>query len=149
MKAFVLIGPPGAGKSTYAKQLAKEHNAVVICGDLLRDQLEATGDFEPCWIQIWDNVEESIEENCGLPIILDGTYCRPDYRAEALTLLNTYGYTQVEAIVVNPPLEICIQQNQQRQRQVPEHIIKEMHSSLQRTLRNLHNEGFDYVTEVA
>ena len=148
MRAFVLVGIPGAGKSTYAKQLAEKHHAVIICGDLLRDQLQTTGDYEPCWVQIWDSVEESIEENCGLPLILDGTHCRPDYRAEAITLLNTYGYTQVEAVLVNPSLETCIRQNKQRQRQVPEHIITEMHSSLQRTLRSLHDEGFDYITTV-
>ena len=62
MKAFVMVGVPGSGKSTYAEKLAKEQNAVIISGDDIRDQLEASGITDPCWSEIWNLVEDEVAE---------------------------------------------------------------------------------------
>lgn len=148
MKAFVMVGAPGAGKSTYAEKLAKEHNAVVISGDDVRSKLYGSPDIHGEWDEIWSYIEALVADATGRSVILDGTHYRTDYRQEAITLLKSYGYSEVEAVVVNPSLATCIARDFKRKRHVPDYVIKEMHATLQRTLPNICNEGFSYITEV-
>lgn len=143
-----MVGAPGAGKSTYAKQLAKEHNAVVISGDDVRTKLYGSAEIQGEWGEIWDRIEMLVADAAGRSVILDGTHYRTDYRQEAITLLRSYGYSQVEAVVVNPSLATCIARDFKRKRHVPDYVIKEMHATLQRSLPNICNEGFSYITEV-
>ena len=144
-----MVGAPGAGKSTYAKQLAKTHNAVVISGDDIRSKLYGSPDIQGKWGEIWSLIECMVEDAAGRSVILDGAHCRTDYRQEAIALLRSYGYSQVEAVILNPSLATCIARDFKRDRHVPDYIIKEMHTTLQRTLPNICNEGFSYVTEIA
>jgi predicted kinase len=149
MKAFVIAGAPGAGKSTYAEKLARDENATIISGDLLRTELYGDSEDYPSWSEIWSHIEDKVTENVGLPLIMDGTHCRKDYRAEVLTLLRSYGYTEVEAIILYTPLAICLERNSQRKRVVPEHTVRHMFDSLEKSLSGLHKETFDHVTIIA
>jgi predicted kinase len=146
MKAYVLIGAPGAGKSTLAADLAESENAVVISGDAVREELYGDAAIQGQWSEIADRIDELVSESCGLPVILDGTHYLASYRREALALLRSYGYTDVEAIVCNPSLATCIARDFQRKRHVPDYIIREMYSKLQSSLKGIHDEGFDEVT---
>lgn len=143
-----MVGAPGAGKSTYAKMLAKEHNAVVISGDDVRTELYGSADIQGEWGRIWAYIEALVADAGGRCVILDGTHYRTDYRQEAITLLRSYGYSFVEAVVVNPSLATCIARDFKRSRHVPDYVIKEMHATLQRSLPNICNEGFNHITEV-
>jgi predicted kinase len=149
MKAFILVGTPGAGKTTYAEELAKEHNAVVISGDDIRTELYGCSEFQPNWVEIWSCIEDKVAENVGVPLVMDGTHCRADYRAEVLTLLRSYGYSSIEAFVLNTPLDICLDRNSRRHRVVPEHTVRHMHKSLERSIYSIHNEPFDAVTVIS
>lgn len=148
-KAFVMVGAPGAGKSTYAKELAKKENAVIISGDDIRAKLFGDASIQGEWGQIWSYIEAMVADCCGRSVILDGTHYRPDYRQESLTLLRSYGYSHVEAVIVNPPLTTCVARDLERERHVPKYVIEKMHATLQRTLPNICNEGFSYITEVS
>jgi predicted kinase len=148
MNAAVLVGPPGVGKSTYATILASETNAFVLNGDNIRKQLYGDESHQGNWGEIWERTEELLAENAGRYIIVDGTHCRADYRAETLTLLQSYGYTDIEAIVFQKPLEICLMQNANRQRNVPEHVIKQMFADLERSFEGIVLEGFSKITVV-
>jgi predicted kinase len=149
MKAFILVGTPGAGKTTYAKELAKEHNAVVLSGDDIRTELYGDSQDYPSWVEIWSRIEDKVAENVGLPLIVDGTHCRKDYRAEVLTLLRSYGYTEIGAIILHTPLKVCLERNSQRKRVVPEHTVRHMFNSLEKSLNGFHKETFDHVTIIA
>lgn len=142
MNAYVMVGAPGSGKSTYAAKLADIENAVVISGDDIRAELYGSPIVQGNWSEIWDRIEELVFESCGMPVILDGTHCRPDYRAEAITLLRSYGYNEIEAVVMETSLPKCLERNSQRQRQVPEHVIKQMHSDLTQSLKTIQSEPF-------
>ena len=146
MKAFVLVGAPGAGKSTLATQIEKEENAVVISGDEIRAELYGNGAAQGKWEEIHDRIEEMVSESCGVPVVLDGTHYLASYRREALALLRSYGYDDVEAIVVNPPLEDCIFRNANRHRGVPRHVVVGMHEKLQNSLAHINIEGFNRVS---
>lgn len=143
MKAFVLVGPPGAGKSTYAEKLAIKENAIVISGDDIRAELFGSASVQGNWGEIWERVEELVAEGCSSNIILDGTHCRKDYRAEAVTLLRSYGYGPIHAIVLLTSLPVCLERNAQRKRNVPEHVIEQMHNDMEKSLKTISDEDFD------
>ena len=149
MKAFVMVGAPGAGKSTLATQLAENENAFVISGDEVRAELYGNAANQGNWEEIHDRIEELVSEAVGTPVILDGTHYLSSYRKEALTLLRSYGYDEVEAVVLNPPLEDCIFRNANRHRGVPRHVVLNMHDKLQRSLEFIGTEGFSKVTWAA
>jgi predicted kinase len=146
MKAFVLVGIPGAGKSTYAKKLAQIENAVIICGDDIRTELETSGVSDPCWVEIWDFVEEKVAEaaECGRNVILDGTHVGASHRAEIRMLLHSYGYFDVEAIILDLPLAVCTERNSNRKRKVADYVISHMFKTLQESLPTLHSEPFSH-----
>jgi predicted kinase len=142
MKAFVMVGAPGAGKSTAARKLAKEYNAVIVCGDEIRRELYGDAANQGNWVEIHDKIVEQLEENVGKSVIVDGTHFNSSYRVGALLTLKTYGWNDVTAYLVNPTLDQCLIQNSLRSRVVPRQVVISMHTKLQKTLKHLPNEGF-------
>ena len=148
--AFVMVGAPGAGKSTYAKKLAETENAVIISGDDVRKELFGSAEIQGNWYAIWDRIVELVEENVGRNIILVGTSHRKDYRAEIIDMFRSYGYWGVNAVVLNPSLATCLARNFQRaDRNVPDYVVKDMYENLQRSLKGLDTEDFDNVIYVS
>ena len=141
-----MVGAPGSGKSTLATQLAENENAFVISGDEVRTELYGNETNQGNWEEINDRIEELVSEAVGTPVILDGTHYLSSYRKEAQALLRSYGYDEVEAVVVNPPLEDCIFRNANRHRGVPRHVVLNMHEKLQKSLEFIGTEGFSKVT---
>jgi predicted kinase len=149
MTAYVMVGAPGSGKSTYAKKLAETENAVIISGDDIRAELYGSAEIQGNWGEIWECIEEQVSESCGMPVILDGTHYRKDYRQEAITLLRSYGYDKVEAIIMDASLATCIARNFSRsERSVPDYIVTAMHEKLQRSLEKIFEEDFDRLSFV-
>ena len=143
LTAYVMVGAPGSGKSTYAAKLAEIENAYVISGDEVREELYGSAEIQGNWSEIHDRIEELVSEACGMPVILDGTHYLASYRKEAINLLKSYGYTKVDAIVCNPSLATCLARNWSRQRNVPDYVVTAMHEKLQKSLKNIMNEPFD------
>jgi predicted kinase len=85
----------------------------------------------------------------GLTVILDGTHYLPSYRKEAITLLRSYGYTNIIAVVVEASLAKCLAQNFKRKRHVPDYVIKGIHEKLQHSLKGIESEGFNSVHYVS
>jgi Predicted kinase len=149
MKAFVMVGAPGAGKSTYVGKIVKDYaGSVVICGDEIRKELYGDADIQGNYLHIHDRMLEMLDENVGETIVLDGTHYRARYRKEAIAMLNTYGYQDITAVVVNRPLETCLRQNSSRSRNVPVEVIERMHKSLQISLSGIEKEKFTKVVYV-
>jgi predicted kinase len=142
MKAFVMVGAPGSGKSTAARKLAKEYNAVIVCGDEIRRELYGDAANQGNWVEIHDKIVEQLEENVGKSVIVDGTHFNSSYRVGALLTLKTYGWEDITAYLVNPTLDQCLIQNSLRSRVVPRQVVISMHTKLQKTLKHLPNEGF-------
>ena len=144
MNAYVMVGAPGSGKSTEAQKIAQIENAVIVSGDDIRARLYGSADIQGNWVEIHDEIEAQVADAAALGrvVILDGTHYRSAYRKDAVAMLNSYGYDNVEAVVVNPSLATCLARNFQRSRNVPDYVIKEMHTKLQSSLRTIYDEPF-------
>ena len=148
LTAYVMVGAPGSGKSIYAHKLAETENAVVISGDDVRAELYGSADIQGDWAEIWDRIDTLVSESCGMSVILDGTHCRADYREEAVTLLRSYGYDKIEAVVMDASLATCLARNFQRKRHVPDYVIQQMHSDLKKSMDNMFIEDFNRINFV-
>jgi len=148
MRAYIMVGAPGSGKSTYAAKLAERENAVIISGDDIRAELYGDADIQGQWAEIHDRIETLVSEAAGKSVILDGTHYRSSYRKEAIALLQSYGYDQIEAVVLDATLDRCIMQNAVRQRNVPRHVIVNMHEKLQSSLKTITNESFSHINYI-
>ena len=139
-----MVGIPGSGKSTYAEKLAKEQNATIVSGDCIRDQLEASGISEPCWSEIWNFVEDEIANAAeyGRNVVIDGTHVGASHRAETLTLLRSYGYFDIEAVILDVDIKECMKRNASRKRKVADYVIAHMHKTFKESLPTIYSESF-------
>lgn len=143
--AFVMVGAPGSGKSTYASKLAETENAVIVSGDDIREELYGSAEKVGNWVEIHDEIERQVADAVerGKNVILDGTHYKSVYRTDALNLLWSYGFERVEAVVLDASLATCLARNFQRERNVPDYTVKQIHSTLQCGLRTIMMEPFD------
>lgn len=143
--AFVMVGAPGSGKSTHAEKLASIENAVIVSGDDIRSELYGSREIQGSWVEIHDEIERQVADAVerGKNVILDGTHYKHVYRNEAITLLRSCGFESVEAVVLDVSLATCLARNFTRARNVPDYIVKQIHSTLQCGLRTIITESFD------
>ena len=133
--AFVMVGAPGAGKSTFARNFAKLQPAVIVEGD----------SFSGSWLDAHDQILEKLEQHVGEFVILDGTHYSREARLGALITLRSLGWRTVSAVVVHPPLAVCIAQNALRSKIIPRHEIVECHRRVEKSLKKIEQEGFSSV----
>jgi predicted kinase len=146
--AFVMCGIPGSGKTTYAKDLAKQTNAYLVEGDAIRSKLFGDASIYGRWDELWGEIDRVVEDNVGRNLILDGTFETTELRSEALFLLNSYGYDEVNLVIMDTSLPTALARNWIRKRNVPDYIVKEKHSRMEKDLPNVSEEGFATVTFV-
>lgn len=111
-KNIILMGPPGAGKGTLAKQLKQAYDLVHIStGDMFREAIKAEtplgklaqsyiakGDLVPDDVTIGIVKERLSKEDCAEGFLLDG-FPRTLVQAEALDQL---------AIEIHRPIEVVV-----------------------------------------
>ena len=146
-KAFVMCGAPGSGKSTFVESLLKQYpDALVVCGDSIREELYGDPSIQGHYPDIQARMVEMIREGQGRVVVMDGTHYLAQYRKAAVEILRGFDYAEIELVVVDKPLEVCLSQNASRDRKVPEEVIEKMHSSLASSLSNVKNEEFSNVS---
>lgn len=149
-KLILLIGLPGSGKSSLAQQLVAEcPQRRLISTDAIRAQLFGDENIQGTWLLVWQRVQEQFLQAVELislgqasEAIYDATNAARKQRQEAIALARDCGFTHLTALWVNTPIEVCLERNQKRSRQVPEGVIWQMYRQLQDAPPSL-SEGLD------
>lgn len=129
-KFFMCIGLPASGKSEQSKKLAAEYNAEIFSSDKLR--IEMFGDVnhqednEALFKELHKRIKECLVS--GKSAIYDATNINYKHRMEFLKSLNKIPCEKI-AVLMATPYEVCLERNAQRERKVPEYVIKRMYMS--------------------
>ena len=118
---YVLCGIPGSGKSTLAHQLAERHNATVHSYDDIPNawgNRDIDGAFQRQW---FDNIKADLQN--GNSVVCDGTALTSECRKLLLKEIADFDCKKI-LIVKAVPIEVCVQRNKGRFREIPEYQIE-------------------------
>ncbi len=115
-----------------------------VSPDQIRGELFGDPAIQGEWSAIWERVKQNCHSAAshGKNLIYDATNYKKKYRSAVIELLRYYQFNPIIGICLQVPLWICLSRNQQRDRQVPEDVIIEMHRCLVLYPPRL-DEGFD------
>lgn len=139
---FVMTGIPGSGKSSYVSNLIGKYNlyedVVIISSDDYIDFFATT--VGKTYNDVFTTAIKGAKHHMDLqlmyalentkPIIWDQTNLTKRKRKEILDQIPD-DYMKI-SVFVDTPLEIALERNQNRLKIIPEHIIKNMHESLEK-----------------
>lgn len=153
LAVVVLLGAAGSGKSTLAQCLAARwgHHCVLSL-DVCR--AEITGDptdqdVTPEAVQL---LHQLLRHRCraGLTTVVDATNTDAGHRAP-LVELATHGGLPAVAVVLDTPLQVCLDRQQDRLgplpgrkwgRRVPDEVVTAQHAAVTASIPGLPEEGF-------
>ena len=144
MTTFIMMcGLVGSGKSFQAKKLALKYNAVVIESDAVRKELygdaATQGDNNALFNSIHKEIVRLLSEEKN--VILDATNISYKHRVALLDKLKKINVTKA-CYLMATQYKTCLEQNKNRDREVPEYVIKRMRESF---TCPQYNEGWDKI----
>lgn len=127
-KLFYMVGLPASGKSTKAEELAKEYNANIHSSDAMRSELSGDINNQDINTLVFNTLHKRIKEDLrnGINCIYDATNISYKRRIAFLQELNKIPCEKI-CILMATPYEICLKNNVNRDRIVPESVIKKMY----------------------
>ena len=147
----MLVGIPGSGKSTYAKNvLVKEFNCKIVTSDGVRMEHPDWGE-ELVWPEVYRLLAEEISN--GRDVIYDATSPTPKVRARFFEKLNERipnTKFHVGAYYFPTPADICYQRIEKRNLIPGEHFfpLDKVESYATTIVKPTVEEGFEFVKEV-
>ena len=138
----MMIGLPGSGKSTKAKELAETTGAKIFSSDAYRAIYGSGEEDQSKNALVFQKLREDLmrELNAGHDVILDATNISVKSRRSWLSSLPKETFKQAYLILAS--YETCLSQNANRDRKVPEYVITRMYKSFD--VPSL-DEGFDNI----
>lgn len=132
---YLMMGVPGSGKSTYAKNILKDGDIYISRDEIRYSLLTEEDDYfakENEVIKTFiENIDEALEvkEYCG-NVYADATHLSPKGRAQVLNQLKNKD--KVSVIYLDIPLNIVLERNAQREGRalVPENVVRRMYNSI-------------------
>lgn len=131
VKFIMMIGLAGSGKSTKAKEISIKENAIILSSDELRKELFNDINNVDNNTLLFQELHKRIKENLknGTSVIYDATNINYKKRKAFLDELKKFNCYK-ECYLIATPYEKCIEQNNTRDRIVPEHVIKNMYKNI-------------------
>ena len=139
-KLYMMIGCPGSGKSTYAK--THFTNATYVSRDEIRFKLvpedeEYFSKEDEVFTTFINMIDKELK--LGNDVIADATHLNSFSRMKLLASLDIdKNKTEIVAVFMNTPLDICIKRNENRKgtrAYVPKSVIRRMFFSLKKPNR--------------
>ena len=140
---MLAIGLPGSGKSSWFKR----HNITPLSSDLLRALLFDDAQEQRFQDLVFSNLRSMLKARliARRPMnYVDATNLTPHERHGWIKLAKDYGY-EVQAVFFDVPLEVCLERNRKRDRNVEEDVMRRMSAKLRPPT---FEEGFSKVTVV-
>jgi predicted kinase len=137
------IGLPGSGKSAWFKR----NNITPLSSDMLRALLFDDETEQRFQDLIFSNLRSMLKARliARRPVnYVDATNLTPHDRHSWIKLAKDFGY-EVQAVFFDVPLEVCLERNRKRQRQVAEDV---MHRFAGKLKPPTFEEGFSKITVV-
>ncbi len=141
-KFIMMVGLPGSGKSTIAKELSIMENADLHSSDNLREELFGDAKNQDSNGLIFQELYKRISRDLleGTSVIYDATNLGYKKRKSLLEKLKVGCYK--ECYMVATPYEKCQKQNCARSRRVPEKVIENMYRGI---FVPQYFEGWDHI----
>ncbi|MFO0018237.1 MAG: AAA family ATPase [Synechococcaceae cyanobacterium] len=138
LRCHLLIGQPASGKTTLAGLLAPMLRspggveALVLSTDRLRQEAFGDAAVQGPWGDIQALLEQRLLEAvaAGRPVIVDATHARRPWRLALTQALALPRPVEWIGWWLHTPLEASLRWNLQRERRVPEAVIREMAAAL-------------------
>ncbi|MEB3361451.1 MAG: ATP-binding protein, partial [Synechococcaceae cyanobacterium] len=138
LRCHLLIGQPASGKTTVAGLLApllrgpNGAEALVLSTDRLRQEVFGDAAVQGPWSDIQALLERRLLEAVALgrPVIVDATHARRAWRLALTQALPLPRPVEWIGWWLHTPLEASLRWNQNRERRVPEAVIREMAAAL-------------------
>lgn len=139
----MMCGIAASGKSTYASKIAEETGAIIFSSDELRKEMFGDVNNQSNNQKLFQELHRRVKESltAGNNVIYDATNISSKRRRAFLNELTKIP-CEKKCIIMATPYEICIENNLNRERQVPEFVIDKMYRSWQTPY---FFEGFDSI----
>lgn len=142
----LLVGPPGCGKSTYAKRYVRGHdNTVYLSSDQIRQELYGDESIQDNPGQVFALMQARAVEalRSWQNVVYDATNMTRKDRAGIIAACPKF--VKIEVHVVWAPIETCIERDAARERTVGKKVIDKM---LKRFQAPYYDEGIDEIKVV-
>ena len=134
---WLLVGIPGSGKSTWVREQLNSECKHWISRDAIRFEVVQEGEEyfskeKKVFGLFASAVQADIDSNFITDIYVDATHLNEASREKLLGRLKNLDKVNINAVLFNIPLEVCLERNAQRTGRacVPETAIRNMYKNL-------------------
>lgn len=142
-KLITLVGLAGSGKSTYAKTLSDRYGYKIHSSDALRKEMfgdenvNSKEENERMFAELHRRIKDDLKNETD--VIYDATNINKRDRLNFLRYIKGVDCNKL-CILVMTPYQMCVERNANRERKVPDGVIKRMYTHFQPPHPN---EGWD------